>query len=83
MVRAAGDKLNLIEPGKTYGRPLAGYAPNYKGVPVPSFDTQPQLTRATIYWNPVIAPGNLTFYKGSMFSQWNGSAFPPACEAIR
>jgi glucose/arabinose dehydrogenase len=22
----------------------------------------------------VIAPGNLTFYKGDLFSQWNGSA---------
>lgn len=28
-----------------------------------------------IYWVPVIAPGNLMFYKGAMFPQWNGSAF--------
>ena len=27
-----------------------------------------------IYWVPVIAPGNLMFYKGSMFPQWRGSA---------
>jgi aldose sugar dehydrogenase len=69
-----GDKLNLIEPGKNYGWPLAGYAPNYNGVPVPTFDNQPNLTRAVIQWTPVIAPGMLTFYKGSMFPQWNGSA---------
>ena len=69
-----GDKLNLIQPGKDYGWPLAGYAPNYNGVPVPSFDNQPNLTRAVIQWTPVIAPGNLAFYKGNMFAGWNGSA---------
>jgi glucose/arabinose dehydrogenase len=70
-----GDKLNLIEPGKNYGWPLAGYAPNYNSVPVPSFDGQPGLTRAVIQWTPVIAPGALTFYKGTMFRGWAGSAF--------
>ena len=70
-----GDKLNLIQPGKDYGWPLAGYAPNYNSVPVPSFDGQPNLTRAVIQWTPVIAPGALTFYKGNMFRAWDGSAF--------
>jgi len=69
-----GDKLNLIERGKNYGWPLAGYAPNYNGVPVPTFENQPNLTKAVIQWTPVIAPGVLTFYRGSMFPQWNGSA---------
>jgi glucose/arabinose dehydrogenase len=27
-----------------------------------------------IYWTPIIAPGNMIFYKGAMFPQWNGSA---------
>ena len=69
-----GDKLNLIEPGKNYGWPLAGYGPNYNKVPVPTFDNQPNLTRAVIQWTPIIGPGMLTFYKGSMFPEWNGSA---------
>jgi len=68
------DKLNLIQPGKDYGWPLAAYAPNYNGVPVPTFDGQPNLTRPVIQWTPVIAPGNLAFYKGNMFAGWNGSA---------
>jgi glucose/arabinose dehydrogenase len=71
-----GDKLNLIEKGKNYGWPLAGYAPNYNGVPVPSFDTRPDLTKPAIYWTPVVAPGNLMFYKGkNTFPQWDGSGF--------
>jgi aldose sugar dehydrogenase len=71
-----GDELNLILPGKNYGWPLASYATNYNGVPIPSPDTRPDLQKPVLYWTPVIAPGNLMFYKGSaMFPQWNGSAF--------
>jgi aldose sugar dehydrogenase len=70
-----GDELNLIEPGKNYGWPLVSYAHNYNGVPIPSPDTRPDLAKPVIYWTPVIAPGNLMFYKGAMFPQWKGSAF--------
>ncbi|HEX4050082.1 MAG TPA: PQQ-dependent sugar dehydrogenase [Steroidobacteraceae bacterium] len=69
-----GDKLNLIEPGKNYGWPLVSYGVNYNGVPIPSFDTRPDLAKPVIYWTPVIAPGNLMFYKGTLFPNWNGSA---------
>jgi glucose/arabinose dehydrogenase len=69
-----GDELNLIEPGKNYGWPLVSYAVNYNGVPIPSPDTRSDLTKPVIYWTPIIAPGNLTFYNGTMFPQWRGSA---------
>jgi glucose/arabinose dehydrogenase len=69
-----GDELNLIEPGKNYGWPLVAYAVNYNNVPIPTPDTRPDLTKPVIYWTPVIAPGNLTFYSGAMFPQWKGSA---------
>ena len=69
-----GDELNLIEPGKNYGWPLVSYATNYDGVPIPSPETRPDLTKPVIYWTPVIAPGNLAFYNGAMFPQWDGSA---------
>jgi glucose/arabinose dehydrogenase len=68
-----GDELNLIEPGKNYGWPLVSYATNYNGVPIPSPDARPDLTKPVIYWTPVIAPGNMTFYKGAMFPEWQGS----------
>ena len=69
-----GDELNLIEPGKNYGWPLVSYANNYDGVPIPSPDTRADLAKPVIYWNPVIAPGNFTFYNGAMFPAWKGSA---------
>jgi glucose/arabinose dehydrogenase len=68
-----GDELNLIEPGKNYGWPLVSYATNYNGVPIPSPDTRADLAKPVIYWTPVIAPGNIAFYKGAMFAEWNGS----------
>ena len=69
-----GDELNLIEPGKNYGWPLASYSTNYNGVPIPSPDTRSDLAKPVIYWTPIIAPGSLIFYKGAMFPQWKGSA---------
>ena len=69
-----GDELNLIEPGRNFGWPLVSYGKNYNGVAIPSPDTLTGLTKPVIYWVPIIAPGNLMFYKGSVFPQWNGSA---------
>ena len=69
-----GDELNLIEPGKNYGWPLVSYATNYDGVPIASPDTRSDLTKPVIYWTPVIAPGNMVFYKGKVFPAWKGSA---------
>jgi len=73
-----GDELNLIEPGKNYGWPLVSYATNYNLVPIPSPDTRSDLTKPVIYWTPIVAPGNLMFYKnvkGAPFAQWNGNGF--------
>ncbi|MEO5818008.1 MAG: PQQ-dependent sugar dehydrogenase [Gemmatimonadaceae bacterium] len=69
-----GDELNLIEPGKNYGWPVASYSVNYDGTPIPSPDSRPDLTKPVIYWTPIIAPGSITFYNGAMFPQWKGSA---------
>jgi glucose/arabinose dehydrogenase len=69
-----GDELNLIEPMKNYGWPLVSYGVNYNNTPIPSHDTRPDLAKPVIYWVPVIAPGNLMFYSGSMFPEWKGSA---------
>ncbi|MBC8089701.1 MAG: PQQ-dependent sugar dehydrogenase [Phycisphaerae bacterium] len=69
-----GDELNLVEAGKNYGWPLVSYSLNYNRVPIPSPDTRPDLVKPVIYWTPIIAPGNLTFYNGAMFPGWKGSA---------
>ncbi len=71
-----GDELNLIEKGKNYGWPLVSYGKNYNGVPIPSHDTRLDFVKPVLYWVPVIAPGNLMFYRGTKtFPQWDGSGF--------
>jgi glucose/arabinose dehydrogenase len=71
-----GDELNLIEKGKNYGWPFVSYGMNYNQVPIPSHDTRPEFTKPVLYWVPVIAPGNLMFYRGTKtFPQWDGSGF--------
>src|SRR6266852_4154742 len=71
-----GDELNLVEKGKNYGWPLVSYGKNYNEVPIPSHDTRPDLAMPVIYWVPVIAPGNLMFYRGTQtFPPWNGNGF--------
>jgi glucose/arabinose dehydrogenase len=71
-----GDELNLVEKGKNYGWPVVSYGINYDGVPIPSHDTRPEFAKPVLYWVPVIAPGNLMFYRGNKtFPQWDGSGF--------
>jgi len=71
-----GDELNLIEKGKNYGWPLVSFGNNYNGVPIPKPDMRPELAMPVIYWVPVIAPGNLMFYRGTQtFPQWDGNGF--------
>jgi glucose/arabinose dehydrogenase len=71
-----GDELNLVEKGKNYGWPLVSFGMNYNEVPIPSHDSRTDFTKPVIYWTPVIAPGNLMFYKGGKaFPQWNGNGF--------
>ena len=68
---SAGVRLG---PGKVYGWPLVSYGKNYNGVPIPHPDTRPDLAKPVLYWLPVIAPGNLMFYRGTRtFPQWNGN----------
>src|SRR5580658_367558 len=69
-----GDELNLIEKGKNYGWPLVSYGQNYNGVAIAKPETRPDLAKPVLYWVPVIAPGNLMFYRGTKtFPQWNGN----------
>ena len=70
-----GDELNLIEPGGNYGWPEVSYGKNYDDKPIASPATRPEFQKPALYWNPVIAPAGLTFYYGSLFPAWQGSAF--------
>ncbi len=71
---AGGDELNLIAPGANYGWPLASYGENYNGSAVADGRAThaPDFTEPRYYWDPVIAPGGMVFYDGTMFPEWQG-----------
>jgi aldose sugar dehydrogenase len=72
---AGGDELNLIERGANYGWPVVSYGINYDGSPVSDGLYRHEdegFTEPVYYWDPVIAPGGMTFYQGEMFEDWQG-----------
>lgn len=78
---AGGDEINHVEPGKNYGWPLVSDGDHYDGKPIPRNKTRPDLAQPAISWNPVIAPGNMIFYTGKAFPQWQGQALIAALGA--
>jgi glucose/arabinose dehydrogenase len=47
---------------------------NYDGRPIPRHSTRPEFAAPAISWNPVIAPGDFTFYSGKLWPEWKGNA---------
>lgn len=70
-----GDELNLIERGKDYGWPIIGYGEEYSGERIHQTTQQPGLEQPVYYWDPVISPGALMIYSGSLFPEWQGNFF--------
>ncbi|RZJ02918.1 MAG: PQQ-dependent sugar dehydrogenase [Brevundimonas sp.] len=69
-----GDELNHPEAGKNYGWPIIAYGVEYAGGPINEGITAREgLEQPVYYWDPVIAPGGMTFYDGAMFPGWRGN----------
>ena len=70
-----GDELNLVVRGENYGYPIVSNGDHYNGDPIPDHSTRPEFEAPKVYWDPTIAPAELIFYSGDMFSEWNGNFF--------
>jgi aldose sugar dehydrogenase len=68
-----GDELNLVERGKDYGWPTIGYGEEYSGTGIHKSTQAEGLEQPVYYWDPVISPGALTIYSGSLFPEWKGN----------
>ncbi|WP_246021544.1 PQQ-dependent sugar dehydrogenase [Alteraurantiacibacter aquimixticola] len=69
---AGGDELNMVEPGNNYGWPVRSNGDNYDGRDIPDHTEDDGFVKPAIFWNPVIAPGDMVFYSGEMFPDWEG-----------
>jgi aldose sugar dehydrogenase len=71
-----GDELNVVRAGRDYGWPTIAYGIEYQGGTITGGIQQQQgMEQPVYYWDPVIAPGGMTFYTGTMFPAWQGSLF--------
>jgi glucose/arabinose dehydrogenase len=70
-----GDELNLERAGLNFGWPDVAYGIEYRGGAINDGITQKEGTEQPVYyWDPVIAPGGMTFYDGAMLPGWRGDA---------
>ncbi len=67
-----GDELNMVEPGNNYGWPVRSNGDNYDGRDIPDHTEDDGFVKPAIFWNPVIAPGGMTFLSGDLFADWQG-----------
>jgi glucose/arabinose dehydrogenase len=71
---AGGDELNLVKRAANYGWPTRSYGDHYNGDAITDHTPDDGFTKPAIHWTPVIAPGDMIFYSGDMFADWNGDA---------
>ena len=66
-----GDELNIPRPGRNYGWPVICYCEDYGGAPMVESPVREGMEQPLYYWDPVIAPGDMDFYRGDLFP-WRG-----------
>lgn len=71
-----GDEVNIIKAGKNYGWPTITYGLEYSGSKVGEGIQQKEgLEQPVYYWDPVLSPGGMAFYKGNTIPEWKNNLF--------
>lgn len=71
-----GDEVNIIRAGKNYGWPVITYGIEYSGEKIGDALQQKEgMEQPVYYWDPVISPSGMAFYKGHAIPEWSGNLF--------
>ncbi len=71
-----GDEINLVRAGKDYGWPTITYGIEYSGEKVgEAIQQKAGMEQPVYYWDPVVSPSGICFYKGNSVPEWNNNLF--------
>jgi glucose/arabinose dehydrogenase len=71
-----GDEINIISPGKNYGWPVITYGIEYSGEKVgDGIQQKAGMQQPVYYWDPVISPSGICFYRGNAIPEWKNNLF--------
>ena len=71
-----GDEINLIRAGKDYGWPTITYGIEYSGDKIgEAIQQKTGMEQPVYYWDPVVSPSGICFYKGNSIPEWKNNLF--------
>jgi len=78
-----GDEINIIRPGANYGWPVITYGIDYSGQPLGGgIQQQTGMEQPVYYWDPVVSPSGMTFYRGTRIPEWENNLFVAALSGM-